>query len=187
MANQAEPPGPQYKLHIISAIVYELALGSLAVYFLVSTWPRGQPDISSNATKVVQFLGGAPVSINGEIYVLLVVVASAMIGTLIHATGAAVYHATNKTFDSSWLYWYATRPFVGAGLALVVYFAIRGGLLTVGTNVDTLNLFGVATVSALVGMFSREASMKLQSLADELFGRDQQPGRTNNKTPPVPP
>src|SRR5205807_2409722 len=98
-----------------------------------------------------------------------VVVASALVGTMIHATGAAIYHAGQKTFDSSWLYWYAGRPLVGVGLALIIYFGIRGGLLTVGTDTKTLNLFGIAAVSGIAGMFTREATEKLQSTADTLF------------------
>ena len=41
----------------ITFLAYELVLGILAIYLLVSSWPRDQAEIASNATKAVQFLG----------------------------------------------------------------------------------------------------------------------------------
>ena len=64
----------------------------------------------------------------------MVGVASAVVGTLIHAT---VQRCTR--------------------------------LLSVGTDTKTLNLFGVAAISGIAGMFTREATEKLQDVADTIF------------------
>ena len=66
---------------------------------------------------------------------------------------------------------------VGIGLALLVYLVIRGGFLTgsfsasadVATNV---NPFGIAAISALTGMFAREASAKLSEVFSNTFSGD---------------
>lgn len=53
------------------------------------------------------------------------------------ALGASVYlilsfttFVGNRKLVLSWVPWYALRPFVGAGLALIFYFLLRGGILT---------------------------------------------------------
>jgi hypothetical protein len=65
-------------------------------------------------------------------------------------------------------------PLVSAGLALVFYYVIRGGLLTApaggGTESDVINVYGVVGISALVGMFFSGALRKLKAVSDAIFG-----------------
>ncbi|HXC44248.1 MAG TPA: hypothetical protein VNY51_12100, partial [Candidatus Dormibacteraeota bacterium] len=82
----------------------------------------------------------------------------------------------NRTLKRSWAWWYSLRPFIGAGLALVFYAAVRGGVLaiTTGSNAKAseLNPFGVVSVAAMVGMFSKAATTKLGEVFDTLFKSD---------------
>ena len=65
-----------------------------------------------------------------EVRLLAIVATAAAIGSFVHiATSFAKFIGTG-TFDARWLWWYTLRIPIGAALALVVYFAIRGGLLT---------------------------------------------------------
>ena len=82
----------------------------------------------------------------------------------------------NRTIKSQWAWWYYFRPFIGAGLALVFYAAMRGGFMAIATGSNAkaseLNPFGLVAIAALVGMFSRAATMKLGEVFDTLFKSD---------------
>ena len=56
-------------------------------------------------------------------------------------------------------------------LALIFYFALRGGflLLTSDRNAPNISPFGVGALSGLVGMFSKQATDKLREMFDNLF------------------
>jgi hypothetical protein len=61
-------------------------------------------------------------------------------------------------------------------MSLVFYAAVRGGLMAVATGSNAkaseLNPFGLVGVGAMVGMFSRAATMKLGEVFDTLFKSD---------------
>lgn len=116
------------------------------------------------------FLGEENVISPDERFILLVLLAGA-IGSSLHAATSFATYVGNRSFVQSWYLWYAMRPFVGALLALVVYFVVRGGflpLVTDGGDVDA-NPFGIAALSGLVGMFSKQATDKLREVFDNLF------------------
>lgn len=56
-------------------------------------------------------------------------------------------------------------------LALLAYVALRGGFLTGNTTSATANIdaYGVATVSGLVGLFSKQATDKLEEIFNTAF------------------
>jgi hypothetical protein len=82
----------------------------------------------------------------------------------------------NRTLKSSWAWWYSLGPFIGAGLAVVFYAAMRGGFMAIATGSNAkaseLNPFGLVAVAALAGMFSKAATIKLGELFDTLFKSD---------------
>ena len=86
----------------------------------------------------------------------------------------------------SWAWWYILMPFIGSSLALIFYFVIRGGLLSAGATADNISTFGIAAVSGLVGMFSRQAIDKLQDLAETLFKREKPVEREDKLSNPPP-
>ncbi len=61
------------------------------------------------------------------------------------------------------------RPVQRAMLALIVYFTLRGGYLG-QDQAAPVNPYGVAALSALVGLFTRHAVSKLTDVFDTLFG-----------------
>jgi hypothetical protein len=61
------------------------------------------------------------------------------------------------------------RPFVGAALALALYFVVRAGLLTSSSSTEALNQFGVAMMSIMSGLFSKQATDKLEEVFTTLF------------------
>jgi hypothetical protein len=72
---------------------------------------------------------------------------------------------------------------------MVMYFVIRGGFLASATGTEELNPWGFVAVAALVGLFSKQATNKLDELFSTMFKTDKerelsdklQP-RTNNTT-----
>jgi len=67
---------------------------------------------------------------------------------------------------------YLVLPFIGSALATVFYIILRGGLIT-GTAAQ-VNFFGFAAISALVGLFSPEATEKLKQIFSTLLAPDPQ-------------
>jgi hypothetical protein len=101
---------------------------------------------------------------------LLVILAGGLGGSIHTATSYATYIG-NKSFVKSWSWWYVLRPFIGMALALLFYFALRGGIIMVtgDSSGEDLNPFGIAAIAGMVGMFSKQAADKLRELFDNMF------------------
>ncbi len=68
----------------------------------------------------------------------------------------------------------------------MLYFAVRGGLLPMGADVGSVSLFGIAAISALAGMFSKQATAKLSEIFDTFFktaAGDQRADKLQNPLP----
>jgi hypothetical protein len=64
-----------------------------------------------------------------------------------------------------------TLPFrIGAALAVIVYLTFRAGLVTGGPS--NVSDFGVAAISALVGLLTEQTTKKLRDIFDTLFGTE---------------
>ena len=100
---------------------------------------------------------------------LLLAAISGALGSYIHLASSFVEHAGRENLNAGWAWWYFLRPMVGSALAIIVYFVLRAGLVAGGGSDGTagINPYGVAAISALSGMFSRQATEKLR----EVFGK----------------
>ena len=102
---------------------------------------------------------------------MLVMLAGAL-GSYVHTTTSFVTYVGNKSLVDSWTWWYLLRPFIGMALALIFYFTVRGGFLfftTTGNEAKDISPFSIASLSGLVGMFSKQATDKLKEVFDNLF------------------
>jgi hypothetical protein len=110
-----------------------------------------------------------------EVRLILLVLLVGAIGSYVHSASSIVDYLGNRTFISSWVWWYLLRPFIGMMLALIFYFVFRGGFITGGVNpsgedaAKFINPFGIAALAGLVGMFSKVASDKLNEVFSTLF------------------
>jgi MYXO-CTERM domain-containing protein len=93
-----------------------------------------------------------------------------------------VDYVGNRKFVKSWTWWYLLRPFIGVALALLVYFAIRGGLISGSTGADSLSPYGIAALAGLAGLFSRQATDKLREVFETMFKADHPPQRSDKLT-----
>jgi hypothetical protein len=110
--------------------------------------------------------------LNREVDLMLLVLLSGALGSFLHLAQSFSDFVGNRTLKSSWAWWYALRPFVGAALALVIYASIRGGLISVGAagfDASGLNPYGLMAGAALAGLFSKDATQKLGEVFKNLF------------------
>jgi len=126
---------------------------------------------------------------------MLFVMMCGALGSLVYYTTSFVGYVGNQTFRSSWLWFYISRPFVGAALAVIFFFVVGSGMIN-GTSASELMKIGM--VSALVGLFSDKAVKKLSDVLDVLLATkdDRKDKMTDTKTqsttgpvaaePPVP-
>jgi len=114
-----------------------------------------------------------------ELQLLLLAMLAGALGSFVHALKSFSDFVGNRTLTASWFWWYITRPFLGAALAVIFYAVLRGGFMA-GTPADAkaVNQFGVVAVGALVGMFADKATDKLAEIFDTLFkGSDNRGGK----------
>jgi hypothetical protein len=114
-----------------------------------------------------------------EIQYLLIVLLVGALGSFVHLTGSFVYYIGRSRFRAKWSAWYLLRPFIGATLAMVVYFVFRAGFLAGNGGVTSVNLFGIAGLAGLTGMFSKQAVNQLTEVFDTFFRID--PDRDPNR------
>lgn len=111
----------------------------------------------------------------------LIVVLFGAIGSILHVATSFSSYVGNQRFVESWVWWYVLRIPVGMGLAAIFYVVLRGGFFSPASgSVDPkeiVNPFGFAAVSALAGMFSKQATDKLMELFNNLFKTDEDANR----------
>jgi hypothetical protein len=100
---------------------------------------------------------------------LLLVMAAGGLGSLIQAATSFGDFVGNRRFYSSWVPWYLMRIIVGVLLALVLYFAFRGGFFSGSSTSSAVNPYGIAALAALAGLFSKQATDKLREVFETLF------------------
>jgi hypothetical protein len=147
-----------------------VALPIVLAYLLVEFWPTqeaGSDGTIPDAT--ISLLGFVDFTMDPELQLIIVVMVSAGIGSYVHAATSFATYVGNRQLLQSWMWWYLLRGFIGVGLALIFYFALRGGLLTTGAGAEDVNSFGVAALAGLAGMFSKQATDKLREVFEVLF------------------
>jgi hypothetical protein len=124
---------------------------------------------------------------------ITLVMAAGALGSYIHSATSYADYRGNRQFNPSWLLWYLLRPLVGVCLALVVYFAMRGGLLSMVLSGDTaknpsnINPFGIAAIAGLTGMFSKQAADKLAEVFTTLLKSGGDENRKDSLAPAAAP
>jgi len=121
----------------------------------------------SNLNRI-SFLSVFDLWLRDNVRVLVVMMIIGALGSLIHVFRSFYWYVGNRTLKNSWLLMYILLPFSGAGLAVLFYLIIRGGISSQApTNPSSFD--GYAAMAALVGMFSQEALLKLKQIAGAFF------------------
>jgi len=149
---------------------YGLGLGLAALAFaalaaVLVFWPG---DFGREPTANVTVLFGAR-SMPRETNLLLLSMIFGALGSFLHVAKSFATFAGNRALVASWTWWYGLQPLVGMALSVVFYMVIRGGFFASGASAAAVSPYGIAGVSGLVGMFSKQATDKLNELFSTLF------------------
>ena len=148
--------------------LYQVAQAVVLLVLLVLLWPD-PPKGGGAWGKLTLQIGSGSIDFNTEARLLLIVMVTGALGSYVHAATSFATYVGNRRLVTSWAWWYALRPFLGAALALIFYFVVRGGLLSSGTAATEMSVYGISALSGLVGMFSKQATDKLREVFDTLF------------------
>jgi hypothetical protein len=176
------------KVGVVALGLYLVSISILLVYLIFGFWPTYELD-GSIATRdsTITLLGSAVrFTASIEVRLILLVLVSAALGSYVHAATSFADFVGNRRLSSSWVWWYVLRMFIGASLALIFYFALRGGLLTAGAGASNISPFGVTAVAAMVGLFSKQATDKLSEVFDTLFRSNKPEERMDKLVNPAP-
>jgi len=135
---QPGPPEPASKVWINCFGFYLILLNIILFYLLFRLWP-GTVPVPDGVPGQVTII---PFYLHRQLwpetrYMCLVAIAGAL-GGYIHLSTSFVDYLGNRRFYSSWKWWYGLRPFIGSSLAILVYFAARGGLVAGANGAATL-------------------------------------------------
>ena len=152
-------------------IVIGLFVAALAI-FLAATLLRVWPTTVLEEGRVVW------VNLT-EATALSIVMISGALGAFVHIATSFASYAGNRTLSPSWVWWFMLRPAIGAAMALIAYFVLRSGLLLDGNLGTDVTPFGIAALSGLVGLVSKQFIDKLKNVSDSAFDTDQDEQRTD--------
>lgn len=168
----------------------------LLVYLLVMFWPVHLSEVSSatapgRGTQTAEFSAqwSPSVSIFGhefpvppeERFLYLVVIAAAIGSSIAVATSFTTYLGNQRLY-TRWVWWYVLRLPIGIALSVLFYLAVRGGFFSSTSTETDVNPYGMAALGGLVGMFSKQASDKLQDVFEQLFNSTRNNSRGDKLT-----
>jgi hypothetical protein len=168
--------------------VVMLLLGGAVLYLMIALWPAVQEAAKAGTGKKTVTWFGWDWTPTPDAALLALVVLSSALGSYVHAAVSFTDYVGNRLLARSWVWWYLLRVLVGSSLALLFYFVIRGGFLGAGTQSSDINPYGIAAISGLVGLFSKQATDKLSEVFDTAFAVEKggDKARSDGITNPVP-
>jgi hypothetical protein len=169
-----EPPEPATNLWIFGFGDYLVILNLLLLYLLLRLWP-GQIPMKTDHLPVTLIPGFLVIDVWTEVRFLALVAVAGAFGSYIHLATSFVDFAGNRQLMKGWEWWYVLRPFIGSTLAVIVYFAIRGGLIAGASGAENLSPYGISALAGLTGLFSKQATEKLKEIFENLFKSEEPP------------
>ena len=160
--------------------VYLILFSIILLVAIVQCWPSSvTPKGQVNPMSQAKFLFWA-FSISNEACLILIVVLAGALGGQVRSLRSLAWYTGNKELKKSWLLQYILSPFVGATLAIVTYFVIRGGFVSAGSTTQQSSVYVYAGIASIVGIASEPVALKLKQVAESLFtkpgeGKDSKP------------
>jgi hypothetical protein len=150
--------------------VYNNASGTVITNITLYT------DMGKNLSKRIDVTYIIPSSSERETRLIELSLLFGIIGSSVHGVSSLTLWHSRKKLERSFFSWYLTRPLIGAALAVTSYLLLRSTLLTTVANgpgqggIGFINDYGVAGVSALVGLMTAQMTQKLRDIFDAMFG-----------------
>ena len=164
------PPDPLGGWGILLLGLYMVVLPIILASLTIAFWPYVQSPPNVLPAVFSSWLldrMGLPATL--DLLLMIIVLTSGALGSYIHSATSFADYVGNRKIAVSWVWWYILRTFIGLTLAMIFYFVLRGGLLTASPAPESINPFGIAAVSGMAGMFSKQAADKLREVFDTLF------------------
>jgi hypothetical protein len=179
------PPDPKDLVPIAAMWVLTVLLAVVVIVafdILLSIWPPEAPagvaQVPAANPPVPILWGVISVTLTANARLMFIAILMGIIGAMVHAMTSFADFVGNKRLVKSWLPWYFLRPLIGGGLALFFYVTFRAGLLTTATD-SNVNPFGIAALGGLAGMFSKQATDKLNEVFSTMFKTSSNSGDNN--------
>jgi hypothetical protein len=155
---------------VIGIGLYLVVLIAVLVSSAIALWPTVMSETTNASTQRVSLVFGlVTVSLTRETAFLVLVVVSAGLGSFVHAATSFVDYVGNRRLQASWVWWYVLRLAIGVTLGILFYFAVRGGFFSGSAAAGDVNPFGIAALAGLAGLFSKQATDKLEEMFETLF------------------
>ena len=161
---------PQVSAPVVTAPPAEATAPSTRASKSSPPAPTPAPTRELPDPELISFFGGYfKANIYLETRLLLLVMLAGALGSLMHALRSLYWYTGNRQMVWSWVAFYMLLPFTGAMLAVIFYLVVRGGFFSPQASTETTSPFGFAALSALVGLFSPQATLKLKEVAETIF------------------
>lgn len=174
---------PSSVMWILTVLFAVVAITAIDV--VLSLWPT-DATVNVPVTKVTILWGSLLVNITANDRLMLISILMGVIGAMVHAMTSFADFVGNRRLVRSWLPWYFMRPMIGGGLALFFYIGFRAGLLTSSIAQGDINPFGIAAIGGLAGMFSKQATDKLNEVFSTMFKTSSDDNRGGKLGPNAP-
>ncbi len=151
-------------------VVYLVALFVAAVHIIISVWPE-VPSSGAIAPARVSIFWEWKFELTGELQLAFVAGAAGFLGGVIHAANSLAAFTGRRDDRSSWDVWYVLRPWIGGGLAILVFAALGIGLLVISGDAETgtIRPASALAIGGLAGFASKETVAFLVALSQQIL------------------
>lgn len=150
------------KLEVLFLSLYCISAISIPVYFFVAWYDKLFPGEENDAEGI---------------YLIGTMILMGILGSALRGMSSLFNSVGKREYDSSWSLSILLRPFEGAGIALVSYFALTAGIIVFQQDAPNPNTAGFLFLGVLSGMFSHRAADALKNRFDQFWG---QPDKDNS-------
>lgn len=169
--------------------IYVVIVSVALVYMLATLWPDGAGEDGKKSVYAAWNFLWWDFKVSGDVRLLLIIAFTGALGGQVRTLRSLLWYVGNRKLVYSWLLQYILTPFVGATLAMVLYFVIRGGFFSTEAGTEQTSVYGFAGLAGLAGFASDQALLRLLAVAETLFmkapvGADSKPQVDAEKLPP---
>lgn len=111
----------------------------------------------------------------GELTFLLIALLAGVLGGSAGGLSSLMDFRGERRLFRSWTLWYFSQPLVAGMVAIIFYIVVRAGFFSTDTYPQSVNVFGIAAFSALVGLFTDDATTKLSEVFKTMFASTAKP------------
>ena len=151
------PPEPMSAVRIAVLAGYYLASSVLALSLAIGLWPESQYLTDKSSVRLFWFR----IEMRNEVHLALVVLVMGFLGGTTNDFWWLSYRSAMGEMKARQFITYLGHPWISAGVALIFYGVLRGGLISGPGGTKEVNSYGIAGVSGVVGLFANSVITKL--------------------------